>query len=349
MDRNREINKIHHGGDIYGHEILYDLSVNMNPAGPPDILEEALKKAGRRIGQYPEYENAALRKMIGRCFGLESESIVCGNGASELISVLGRLFSGKRLLLSVPSFVGYERAFSESEITFFETDEAEGYTIDDRMAEMLDKVRPDVVLITNPNNPTGRLTGKETLIRLLEKAKRQNIFVIVDESFIELCTNGDRHSLIDIMYYYDNLIIIRSVTKSFAAAGIRLGYLMSKNSSIIAQIKIMLPEWNISVFAEEVGKAIFTWEGREAYLRRSRAYISEQRRILENAFKEKGIEYIPSDCNFVAFRHDTDLYARMLNKRILIRDCSDYRSMETGWYRAAVTSDAPSIVFLHSL
>ena len=349
MDRNREIKKIHHGGDIYGREILYDLSVNMNPAGPPDIIEEALKNAECRIGQYPEYENVTLRKMIGRCFGLGVENIICGNGASELISALGRLFSGKRLLLPVPSFVGYERAFSESEIIYLETDEAEGYIVNDSVAEMLDKTHPDALIITNPNNPAGRLTGKETLIRLLKEAKRQSCFVIADESFIELSENGEKNSLIDIIYDYDNLIIIRSVTKSFAAAGVRLGYMLSENKSIIAHVKSLLPEWNISVFSEEVGKAIFTWEGREEYLKHSRAYIKEKRMILENAFKEKRIEYITSDSNFVAFRHDTDLYARMLDKKIMIRECSDYRGMGTGWYRVAVTADSASIVFLHLL
>lgn len=343
------MNKIHHGGDIYGKEIIYDLSVNMNPLGPPAIIAEAIRNAGDRIDEYPEYENLSLRKMIGRCYGLGYENIICGNGASELISVLGRLFSGKRLLLPVPSFVGYERAFSGSEVIFGEMDEAEGYVADEHLVEMMARVQPDAVIITNPNNPTGRLTGKEMLVRLLSVAERQRCFVIVDESFIELCVRGDDCSLIDIISDYDNLIVIRSVTKSFAVAGVRLGYMMSGNKEIMAHAGSLLPEWNISVFAEEVGKAVFSWAGRNEYLGRSKTYIKEKRMILENAFRERGIKYIPGDGNFVAFKYDTDLYEKMLGNKILIRDCSDYRGMDKGWYRVAVGADSGSIVFLHSL
>ncbi len=342
-------NRIRHGGNIFGKDVLYDLSVNINPAGAPDIVCEAVERAAEKTGRYPEYGSAGLKKSIAECFCIMPDEVVCGNGASELISVMGRVFEGKRLLLPVPSFVGYERAFCGSEISFYETDEKNSFDIGSGLAEAITESRPDAVIVGNPNNPTGRITDRDRLEDIIKAAVKTGCYVIVDESFIELSEGGETNSVINITKHYDNLIVLRSITKSFAVPGIRLGYMISSDHGIVRRVNRLLPEWNISVFADEVGKAIFEWGKREDYLARSRTIIGEKRNLLEINLKKRGIHFISSDCNFVLFRHDTDLYQKMLEQKILIRECSDYKGIGPGWFRMAVGEGSDSIVFLHLL
>ncbi len=343
------IKGLQHGGNIYDRDIRHDLSVNINPAGMPDIISDALRRGEERIGCYPEYGAVGLRRNIGECFCFDPDNIVCGNGASEILSVLGRLYEDRKVLIPVPSFVGYERAFAGADIEYLYLDQKRDFAVTDSLLDEIDRVRPEVLLIGNPNNPTGKLIDRELLLRLVGKCRDNDCRLIIDESFIELADGGESNSIINEVRENECIVLIRSVTKSFAVPGVRLGYMICTDDSLCDRVRSLLPEWNISVFADETGKAIFTWSGREEYLKRSEETVRVHRNRIENALAEKGYRYIRSDCNYVMFEADVELYDRLLKNGLLIRRCPDYRGLQGNWYRVAVSADSACIVFLRSL
>ena len=345
-DRNMELQ---HGGNIYDKEVRYDLSVNINPAGMPDIINDAIRRGEERIGCYPEYGAEGLRKAIGECHGMDPECVVCGNGASEIISVLGRMYEGESVMIPVPSFVGYERAFAGSDVKFVLLDKDRDFVMDDSIAGMIESDHPAAVVTGNPNNPTGRLADRGVLMHLADVCRKSGCRLVIDESFIELSDGGEDNSLVDAARDNDHIIIIRSVTKAFAVPGVRLGYMMCADRDLCRRVRGLLPEWNISVFAEEVGKEIFTWSGRDEYLRRSEETVRVHRNRMAEKMAVKGIRYIESSCNFVLFESDAGLYERMLRHGLLIRRCTDYRGLEGNWFRVAVSAGSACIVFLRSL
>ncbi len=339
---------VRHGGDIYGNKnITLDLSVNINPLGHPPCIDEALARAGKRIMNYPEYYQSSLRDLIGRTEHIDPVNIVCGNGASDIISCLGHVLRGKKVLIPVPSFYGYERAFGHGEILYHYLRDENDYRADESLIRRIEEIKPEVVVIANPNNPTG-LSPDEGLIRdLCEAVREQRSTLIVDESFIEVCEGAASFTK-----YVNNglrMVIIRSVTKAYAIPGIRLGYAICSHEELAKDIRDACAEWNISVYAEEAGKAIFSDGGREDYLRRSVEKIRALRDKTERAFYEKGIRYIPSRTGFILFQSRLGLYDEMLDNGILIRDCSDMRGLDKGWFRVAVSEGSSSVVFLRLL
>ena len=337
--------KSEHGGDIYNNEVIYDLSVNINPFGPPESARQAVSSAMNRLVCYPEYDKAGLKTAAAECYGVSADNIICGNGVSELLTAIGRICRNKRVLIPVPCYTGYEKAFRENDIVFHYLKREENFLIGNFIAESMEDTGAEAVIFGNPANPSGGLADRDVLIKLIDWAKKNGILFIIDESFIELSDIGEHGSIIDIIYNYDNLIILRSVTKAYAVPGVRLGFAISSNKELLKQIERELSEWNISVFAEETGRAIFADPLREKYLEDSGRLILRLRRELEEHLQKAGIDHIPSESNFVLLNTDRDLYNELLEKKILIRDCRNVRGLGANWYRIAVKEPAGSIVF----
>ena len=171
-----------HGGNIYNKTIVSDLSVNINPLGPPPVIKEAVDRAYERLTCYPEYDIKGLKKAASHFYGTDSSRIVCGNGVSGLLTAIGRLYTKRRVLMPVPCFYGYERAFKDSIITYHALRAEEGFRLE---ASSLAGFG-DVLIFGNPANPSGRLTARDEIIDILGQAAVRGTMVIVDESFIEL-------------------------------------------------------------------------------------------------------------------------------------------------------------------
>ncbi len=338
-----------HGGYTRGLEVLHDISVNINPAGPPDFLKDSACRALSGIVRYPEYDCAALKNAASSYYGVKQEEIVCGNGTSELLDAVGRLFSGKKVLLPIPCYTGYERAFRNSEKVFIQLSEDADFditdSVTDSIADILERIRPAVVVIGNPSNPAGRLTGKKQLEKLLGSTGRIGCTLVIDESFIEICDEGEAASMVDVTKHYDNLLIFRSLTKSYAVPGLRLGFAISGNPALLSQISDELPEWNISSFASGIGIDILSWENSRIYLEDSREQIISLRHSLLNHLSDGGIRAVTSCTDYILVNTPRPLYDEMLEKKVLIRDCSDISGLGKDWYRLAVCSASASIVF----
>ncbi len=326
-----------HGGDIYRNQAAVDFSVNVNPLGTPRRVRAALHRAAAQCGRYPDMEAAALREAVGGMLAVPGEYLVFGNGASELFMAVAHGIRPKKTVIPAPSFYGYEYAAKAagSEIRYCELRRENGFDVTGELCAALTE-DVDLLFLANPNNPTGRLLDGDTVMDLLRYCREKGIYVVLDECFIEFC--GGCRSFLSAVEEFENLILVRTFTKIFSIPGVRLGYLVCKNKALCEKTAAQLPEWNLSCFAQEAGRACAK---EAAFVKKTQAYIRKERRFLEEGLRKNGFAVLPSMTNFILFYvkeapGEKTLYERLLQQGILIRDCGNFRGLGGGCYRIAV-------------
>lgn len=321
-----------HGGDIYRNQVNMDFSVNTNPLGIPQSVRDAMQGAITHVGEYPDPENALLTEALASHLLIPKERLCFGNGASELFMAIMHALKPKKILLPVPSFYGYEHAAEAAgcEIVAFLLREENDFALQEDFYSFLTE-ETDLIFLANPNNPTGQKIDKAYGMKLLKRCLDKNITVVMDECFIEFV--GEEHSFMEQLETFDNLIIVRAFTKIYAIPGVRLGYLLCANQQMRKQICAQLPEWNLSTFAQAAGVAAIR---ETAYVKESVDYAKNERLFLENKLRELGIRVFPGDANYILIYTKIPLFERLLEKKILIRDCANFAGLSKGYYRIAV-------------
>lgn len=345
-----------HGGDIYSRQIRLDFSVNGNPLGMPDAAAQALREAAAHVGEYPDITAAALTEAVSRMLSGEcgreipEEYLLFGNGASELFLAIVRAFSPEQIVIPVPSFYGYEYAAEAagSHIEYVYLPEETGFCPGQELLQALTE-ETDLLFLTNPNNPTGQLMNTEYLHQLLEHCRQQGIIVVLDECFVEFCETDREQpkSMLGETWQYDNLLLVRAFTKSFAMPGVRLGYLVCNNAEFREKIRRQLPEWNLSVFAQRAGIACA--EQAEVHLQNTVEYVKTERAYLRKGLEKLGIRVVSGEADFLLLYTTQPIYDRLLAKGILIRNCENFRGLGAGYYRIAVKKHEENEVLLQEL
>ncbi len=336
-----------HGGDIYRKKIDIDFSVNINPLGMPERVEEALQKALADCGRYPDIRAEELRYAIEKMNGINKQHVLCGNGASELFLAIVHGIKPKKTMIPVPSFYGYEHAARAAggEILFYEMKEETGFCLQPDFPEALEE-EMDLLFLANPNNPVGNVINTGLLEEILRTCLEKDIAVVMDECFLEFTGDDDERSLKSQLKEYPNLIIVRSFTKIFAMPGVRLGYLFCGNQEMLEQIGNQLPEWNLSVLAQAAG--IQACKETE-YVKRTAGLVKREREYMRDELEKAGIEVFPSETDYLLIYSSLPLYEKLLEHKILIRDCSNFRGMRKGFYRLAVKSHEENEMLLHAV
>lgn len=342
-----------HGGNIYETKISYDFSVNINPLGINANVKNAVLNAVNNIEHYPELESNKLCKKIAEVFGLNKNNVVCGNGASELISTVFQAVKPSDVVLASPSFSGYEVAASSfnSRIHYFNLDEKKDFNIDlsdaEHLFKQLEESNANMLILANPNNPNGSLIVKDVISKIADYCEDKKIIFLIDECFIELTEDPKSFSFLDRISEYNYVLVLRAFTKSFAMPGIRLGYCIG-NEKLISDIKAKLPEWNVSVLAQEAGIAALD---NISYVSEANELIMRERKFLHNKLESFGLKVFSSQTNFILFYFDSfiDLKNELIKKEILIRDCSDYKGLKKGFYRIAVKKHEENIILIENI
>lgn len=312
--------RVIHGGDIYRNHVTLDFSVNINPLGIPESVQEALHRSVAMCESYPDITAQSLREEMAKMLEVPEEYFIFGNGASEIFMAIVHAVCPKKTVIPIPSFYGYEYAANAANGEIIFTEDLKEIGAD-----------TDLVFLANPNNPTGILREKEELIALLETCKASQTLVVLDECFIEFCEPSE--SMLSELEQFPNLILVRAFTKIFAIPGVRLGYMMCSDLVLNAQIRRHLPEWNLSAFAETAGVAC-TKE--QEFVKKTREVVDREREYLTSALQEFGFQVQEGRGNFILFYTEMPMYELLLAKGILIRDCSNFRGLTQGYYRIAV-------------
>ena len=317
----------HHGAPDYTElEILgispddvLDFSVNSNPYGPSPQVREAIGAVPP--DRYPDRDSVALRRLLSRRFNMHPNRILVGNGTSELIQMVcfAYLERGDKVLALAHTFGEYQRAASLMGGRFYEhqTSAEDGFQVNIvGLGKTLAEKEPKIFFLCNPNNPTGAMLPAED-IEALARAFPQTLFA-VDEAYMVFADTDESV----VSTGAENLLVLRSVTKDYALAGLRLGYAVG-STAVIEAVSRVRPAWNVNAMAQAAGLAAI---GDDAYLRQT----MDKLRVAKMEFREQlesiGAELVPSSVHYFLMKVGNAAACRseLLKERIQVRDCFSF-------------------------
>ncbi|HEX5423937.1 MAG TPA: aminotransferase class I/II-fold pyridoxal phosphate-dependent enzyme, partial [Candidatus Acidoferrales bacterium] len=245
-----------HGGDIWGVakrrgvtiSRLIDFSANINPLGLSLKAEKRLVSDIGLVSHYPDQDQTELRTLIASRNNIARNCILFGNGATHLIHLIPKFKRYRKVLIVEPTFSEYRAALSHygATIAVFSLKPRETFRFDvHTFIESVNRARPDAVFLVNPNNPTGTLIPKQEISRAVAFCEQNGIDLIVDESFIELTSGA---SMIARAARSRHLLVIRSLTKCYALAGLRIAYLVA-GRSVIEGLAASIEPWSVNTLA----------------------------------------------------------------------------------------------------
>lgn len=334
-----------HGGDVYRYnrEII-DFSSNINPLGLDERIKNAIIDAVDDVVKYPDVRCEKLREAISKHEGTDKEFITCGNGAAELIFDIVRAVKPKSVLLCEPCFSEYEKAAYAvgADIIRYTAKESEYFKLQADYFDLIKKC--DMLFLCNPNNPTGTLLEKETVLNIIKAAKENDKTVVLDECFNDFLDDAERYSFVRYVNKYDNLIILKAFTKMYSVAGLRLGYCITSNKDI--NINDVRQAWSVSVLAQAAGIAALKYSDIPG---RVREYVKSEREYLTHELKKLNVKFFQPSANYIFFKSGAGLADKLLEHDILIRDCSNYGGLTKGYYRIAVKTHGENVLLIKAL
>ena len=261
--------------------------------------------------------------------------ILCAETVRQNCFAILRAVHAKKVLLPVPSFYGYEYATKSvgAEICCHELLEADGYAVTERFLTAIGEDDGCAVFQDSPGIIRGMVVEPELLEKIAERCKRHGVTLILDECFVTFTGEEERYSFLKKYRNYPGVADRAAFTKLYAMPGVRLGYLVCSDAALTEAIRADLPEWNLSVFAQQAECVAC---GQRAYVEHSVAFVCRERAWLTEQLSEIGITVFASNANFLMIKDGRLLAKELLKKGILIRDCSNYRGLSGGYYRIAV-------------
>ena len=309
----------------YGLTSVVKLGSNENMYGPYDVALNAMGEEVKKLNIYPEKNYIKLKKVVGEKFGVDGDWVSLGHGAGNVLDEVAKtlLEDGDEVLVPQQSYRLYREISKIMGAKVIEVPLNDNYTMElkDFKEKLTDKTK--IVWICNPNNPTGSVLTKEEVRKIV---KSTDALIALDEAYMEF---GDE-SLIDEVMDYDNLLIVKTVSKAFSLAGIRMGYIVA-NEDIITSIEKVRAPYNLN--------SLSTYIATEALRQKERMFdyvknIKEEREKIYKALVNLGVKAYKSSANFVFFKSDIDnLQKKLVDKDVLIRKFSGKLD---GYYRVSV-------------
>jgi len=348
-----------HGGNYrevasrYGlspNEIL-DFSANINPWANSLGIEKIVRANLKEIYHYPDPQCTQLIKQIGQYLAVDRGNILAGNGSTELIYLAARALLPRRALIFAPTFFEYERAIKAcgGEPKFLFLKENQGFSINiQKIIDATENV--EAVFICNPNNPTGTFFPKDELLELVRTTEERKISLILDESYLDFKHPGQ--SLVREAQETRHLLVLRSFTKFFALAGLRLGYGVG-GRRLIEKMAHFKEPWTVNCLAQAVGVYLLRNEQKIEKIRE--AVNKETEFLFGQLSRIGGLKPYPPQANFILVRIETDLSSSKLQedlaqkKGILIRDCSNFAGLNDKFFRVAVRKREENLRLIDSL
>ncbi|MFN3652877.1 MAG: histidinol-phosphate transaminase [Armatimonadota bacterium] len=307
----------------YGLTDVVKLASNENPLGPSPRALEAVRTALPGIAQYPDGGCFALTNALAEHWRVSPEQIVVGNGSDEIIHYLGLAYlqPGERMITGDPSFVRYESAALLNQAEFVVTPLREhAFDVDAILAEAARGAR--MIFIANPNNPTGTMVGRAEVERLLNGCPEETI-VVLDEAYYEYVNDRSYPDSLEYVREGRNVVVLRTFSKIYGLAGLRVGYGIARPEIIRALHQVREP-FNVNSLAQVA--AIASLHDPEQVSRSCRLN-AEGREYLYGEFRRLGLDYVPSQANFVLVdvgRPGKQVFEALLRRGVIIRTMDLY-------------------------
>ncbi|MEW5745560.1 MAG: threonine-phosphate decarboxylase CobD [Nitrospirota bacterium] len=333
-----------HGGNIHRaarelglpEQRILDFSASINPLGVPRTAAAEIRKGIRSLPHYPDPDARRLTSRIARQYGIDAGSIICGNGSTELIYLVARALKPESVVIPAPTFQEYERAvllqFRSKKITLKHPLLKPSNSFDVNAEQLIHAMQGcSMVFLCNPNNPTGRLIKKSTLLGIADAARELGCYLVVDEAFIDFTP---KESVIKEVARNPFLIVLRSLTKFYALSGLRLGFAAAP-PPVAELLRRHKEPWTVNSLAQRAGSAALD---DKHYRKESLAFIKEEKTFMEREFRRLGIDYVPSAANYYLLRLDAaqDIIAGLRSKGILVRNCVNFTGLDETYMRVAV-------------
>ena len=343
-----------HGGNIYKlaealnlpESKVIDFSASINPLGIPKKVNSNLKKWLLSSCNYPDPDATELREKISEYHNISPGNILCGNGSTELIYLIPRALKPKKVLITAPAFSEYERACRmsyELRVMSYELKKKNNFGINHD--EFIKSMKGcDMAFLCNPNNPTGQVVKKDNVLKIADAAKKLKCYFIVDEAFIDFCPDN---TVINNVADNPYLIVLRSMTKFYSLSGLRIGYGVFP-LHLIERLKNFKEPWSVNSLAQKAASAVI---GDHVHANNTFKLIEKEKKFLEDNLKNKGIKFFPSDANFylLKIKSTRDIVFQLHKKGILVRDCSNFKGLDSSYIRVAVKSRKDNTLLLKEL
>ena len=346
--------KQEHGGDWAGYQEQYgklplDFSANVSPLGLPRSARKAAVQALENTARYPDPECRKLRQSLSGHHCVPAQNIACGNGAADLIHRICRVLKPEQALVPAPTFGEYEQALriAGCEVERIFLPEERDFSLDAEGFARVVRKDTDLVFLCNPNNPTGRLCAREDMKTVLKACRAAGAVLVLDECFMDFTEDPAEHTIAGELANWPELIILKAFTKTYAMAGLRLGYALCGDAALAERLRQGDQPWPVSQVAQEAGIAAL----RETdYVTELRTLVTGERRRMEGALRGLGLRVIPGEANYLLFYSgDAALCEKLCARGILLRGCGEMPGLGKGWYRTAIRTEEENSVLLAAL
>ena len=347
-----------HGGNIYRifrekniKEIL-DYSSNINPYGVPESLKRKITENIGILERYPDPDYVELREKLAKLNNVDISNITVGNGATESIFLFMKVLKPEKVLIVSPTFGEYERAVKawdgseirKIEIEYFELEEKDEFRLNIRKLKKKLKKKYDLLIICNPNNPTGKFLKMAETEEILRECNKYDTKLFIDEAFIEFLEDGLKESIVNSGENKKNLFVTRAFTKFFAIPGLRLGYGIYFDKNLEKKIAEKKEPWSVNNIAEMAGITVLD---DIEYIEKTLKWITKEKKYMYEKLNEiLGIKAYKTEVNFICVKIKDEqaskgmtvkkLRGKMLERGILIRDASNFKFLDERFFRLAI-------------
>jgi threonine-phosphate decarboxylase len=344
-----------HGGQAWKLKDVEDFSHNLNPFGPPDCLEDIIAKAVKGVDHYPDDNSTELKEVLAEHFNVLPENVTVGAGSSDIIRMFPNTFlnNGDKALIMRPSFAEYSHQCRIAGATVKELllKEKNDLRIDiDEITANAEGVK--AVYVCNPNNPTGRIEPKAKVLRLIKECADRNILVFLDETLLELVPSYKEVSCASEVKNYDNLVIIGSLTKSFAIPGIRIGFGFASEEISKAMDKVRM-SWNVGHIEQYVACSLI--RDHMGHVTKAADMMHREAKEMHRSLNDIGFKVKMTDSFFFFDSLKSigmgvpEFKKRMLAEKIMIRDCSSFGPEFKDHIRFCVKDEERNTMFIDAV
>lgn len=341
---------VFHGSDIEKICEVYHLDpkniikfgANVNPLGLSENVKQQLASRLDILSSYPDRDYTTLRNTISEYCNVPAEFILPGNGSSELIALLIQERNPKHTLILGPTYSEYSRelSFSGSTQEYYHLREEDNFVLNvDDLCQTLEG-NYDFLIICNPNNPTSSAITREDLQKLLTFCAEKNIFVMIDETYVEFAPDISEITAVTLTKEFTNLMVLRGVSKFYAAPGMRLGYGITGNLDFLKKMKEKQVPWSLNSLGALAGELMLQDKD---YIHRTRELIlSERTRLLQALVEIPTYKTYPAYANFILLKIQKpvltsyDVFDACIRQGLMIRDCSSFECLEGEYIRFCI-------------